>query len=562
MMNRLRILFVFLAVGTLLAGGCSSAHYRKSADREVYKIVAEKQQGALGHTNQFSIETPYSTRDPREIKSGEIVEDRLESGQRKLTLDEALKLAIDNSRKFQFQKESLYLAALTLSRDRYEFHPHFLAGSTASTSRDSSKEQTGKVTSHVGVDQLLRTGAQLSLSIVNDVLRYYTGDPRPMATTQMTASLVQPLLRGAGAEIVAENLTQSERNVLYEVRTFSRFQNTFAIDIVTTFYRLLQQKDTVRNEYNNYRNLVMARERAEALSRDRLPAFQVDQAHQDELSAKSRYILAAQNYRTRLDQFKTSLGLSLGIELALDDSALDDLHRLGLTVIALDEKDGYRTAVEHRLDLLNEIDRFEDSKRKLKVFANRLKPDLNIFANVSLNTDRPDDYTHFNPDLYRANAGVTLNLPLDRLRERNDYRASLITFERQIRTLATALDDLRNNVRQDLRNLEQAQQSYQIQSNAVALATRRVESATLLLQAGRAQIRDLLEAQAAQLGARNAVTATVVDYHAARLALLVDIGMLDTGVDRFWLKNDQLKRGPAERPGDEEVVPPNQLFGQ
>src|SRR6185369_10669090 len=111
----------------------------------------------------------------------------------------------------------------------------------------------------------------------------------------------------------------------------------------------------------------------------------------------------------------------------------------------------------------------------------------------------------------------------------------LINFERQLRSLAQSLDDLRESILSGMRNLKEAQQSYVIQQNAVELANRRVESVSLLLQAGRVQIRDMLDAQKSQVQARNALTQTLVDYHLARLRLLIDIGAVDTGEDRFWL---------------------------
>ena len=563
-----RLLALFMASLALALAGCTSSHYRKSADKEVYQILGEKEAKTLGKTNQMNIDTPYSARDPQKIQSDEILQDRLASGKRKLTLDEALKIAVESSRNYQFRKESLYFAALTLTHDRYDFRPKFFGSMTATRARDSSGEQTGEVSSKVGVTQALKNGASLGVNIANDLLRYYTGDPRRSAVSTISANLAQPLLRGAGAEVAAENLKQSERNVIYEIRNFSRFQDTFALDIISTYYRLLQQKDTVRNEYNNYTNLVAAVARVKDLAVDRLAAFQVDQANQDELSAKNRYILAVQNFQTQLDQFKTTLSVPLGVELSLDDSALTDLTNAGLMPVNSTESESFNTAVKHRLDLLNEIDRFEDARRKIKVTANQLKPGLNIVANASLPSRGPTDYAHFNLNDIQASAGLELNLPFDRLSERNNYRASLINFERELRTLALTLDGVRSDVRQGLRLLGQARQSYQIQKNASELATKRVDSANTLLQAGRAQVRDLLEAQTAQVLARNAVTQSLVDYHVARLRLLIDLGILDTGAERFWLKPPPGVAN-AERPGDEpaaprseEVIPPDELFGK
>ncbi|HVY71021.1 MAG TPA: hypothetical protein VHH73_13900, partial [Verrucomicrobiae bacterium] len=285
---------------TLFLTGCTARHYRQSADREVYGILGQKEKKTLGKTNEFTIDTRYSKRDPLTIRSGEIQQDRLQTGELKPSLSEALKFAVENSRDYQLQKESLYLTALALTTERYNFRPHIFAGLTGSLARDVNGDRVGNLNSRAGVTQALKTGGSIGLNIVNDLMRYYTGDPRRSAVTTISMNLVQPLLRGAGTEIATENLTQSERNVVYAIRGFSRYQNTFALGIISTYYRLLQQKDIVRNEYNNYQTLVQARERAEALGRDRLPEIQVDQARQDELSAKNRYVVAVQDFQTQV----------------------------------------------------------------------------------------------------------------------------------------------------------------------------------------------------------------------------------------------------------------------
>jgi hypothetical protein len=211
--------------------------------------------------------------------------------------------------------------------------------------------------------------------------------------------------------------------------------------------------------------------------------------------------------------------------------------------VSASEDESYAVAVQRRLDLLNEIDRFEDSQRKSRSRPTNSKPTQyhrGCFDNPKADRLRPLQLPR-----RAGERGLQLNLPFDRLRERNSYRASLINFERQIRTLGQALDDVREDVRRGMRNLTQARQSYQIQKNAVELANRRVESATLYLQAGRVQIRDLLEAQNSQVQARNGLTQTLVDYHLVRLRLLIDIGVLDTGEDRFWLKAHAVGKTPA-----------------
>ena len=103
--------------------GCSSAHYRKSADNEVYRILEDYDRAVFGHTNAFNINTPYSGRDPKTIMAPELIEDRQATNRRLVNVEEALRLAKTYSREYQTQKEQLYLTALSLTGARYAFSP-------------------------------------------------------------------------------------------------------------------------------------------------------------------------------------------------------------------------------------------------------------------------------------------------------------------------------------------------------------------------------------------------------------------------------------------------------
>jgi outer membrane protein TolC len=179
----------------------------------------------------------------------------------------------------------------------------------------------------------------------------------------------------------------------------------------------------------------------------------------------------------------------------------------------------------------------------------------------------PTDYTRFDPNRVSAEVGLELNLPIDRVVERNNYRATLVSFEAELRNFTLILDGLKDNIQRGRRTLDQRRQNYGIQKNALDLANRRVKSAIMLLEAGRAEVRDLVEAQDAQISAQNAVTTALVDYQQARLQLLLDIGSLDTGVPRYWLEDPLpsylagARPVPAQpEPGDQAVLPPEESF--
>lgn len=552
----------------ILISGCTTAYHREKADEEMYEVLRQKEMEIFGEEKGWRIETDYSDRDPLEIPSEEIVEARTAEGEISLDLSQALAMAIQNSREFQNRRETLFLAALEFSRERHQFRPSFFGNAEISAERTTSGDRFGRVTGQTGVSQLLKTGGEIGLSVSSDIVRFLTRNPSRSPATVMSLDLVQPLLRGAGREIVAENLTQAERDVIYEIRAFSQFQQTFAVRIVSGYLRLVQQQDAVRNEYNTYENLVSGRERAEALARDRLSELQADQARQDELRARSRYIFAVEDYLNALDQFKIELRIPPGYDVALNDQPLRDLEEVGLIPVPFTENEALAIALNARLDVINEIDRFEDSKRKIVVAANLLKPGLNLFSNISLQSD-PDDYTRFDLNDYRADVGLALDLPLDRLVERNAYRRSIINFERQLRSLGLTIDQTRGDLREGLRGLSQAEQNYAIQRRAVELADRRLDASELLWQAGRAEIRDILEAESAQLQARNALTRALIDYHVGRYSFLSDLGILETDEDGLWIRedlstarNDGTEPRERQMPAEREVITPDELFRQ
>lgn len=557
-----------LGLVALLLTGCSRKYYQAQADESVYGILGNKQRLLTGSTNAFTIDTAWSKREPKDIRWEELYDhSKGGGGRRVIGIDDALRLAIEQNRQYQLRKETLYLTALGLTGERREFYkiPFGTGNVGVARERDADGRVDGAAT--VGFNQLLQSGGSISASLANDMLRYFTGDPRRSVSSVISLNFAQPLLRGAGADIVAENLRQAERDVIYDLRAFALFQQTFALDVVTTYYRLLQRRDAVRNAWNNFERLKKLREMLEAQSMaERRAKFEVDQARQQELQGKTAYISSVVAYQNAVDQFKITLVLPLGVEVALDDSPLEDLRQTGLVPVATDEEAAYAAAVERKMDILNEIDRLEDSKRKIAVAANRLRGNVTLVSGVSLANDAVN-YSKFDISQYRANAGLQLDLPFERMLQRNAYRATLITFERTLRSLGQTLDSARDSVRQGLRTLEQLQQNYIIQTNALELANRRVAVTDMLLQAGRAQTRDQLEAQTAQLTAQNAVTQTLVDHLTARLRFLVDVGSLQIDGDKWWLREQPVPlptRPLPVRPAnlsDQAVASPEKVFG-
>jgi outer membrane protein TolC len=280
---------------------------------------------------------------------------------------------------------------------------------------------------------------------------------------------------------------------------------------------------------------------------------------QRELQSRSGWISAGQQYQNRLDTFKILLGLPADAQVEPDANDLIPLRERGTkylqatqeaykagaveTAVAadaevvlvepnredagpyeIDEALAIRLALEHRLDLRVANGGVYDAQRQVVVAADALRAGLTLDGAARFSDDDDDGSLSFRGGRY--NAGLRLDLPIERTSQRNAYRNSLINLERATRSVQSLEDQIKSAIRNELRTLLEARESLKISAQSVVIARNSVRNANLLLEAGRVQIRDLLEAQDAQLAAELGLTAAVVRYRTAELQLQRDLDLL------------------------------------
>jgi outer membrane protein TolC len=372
------------------------------------------------------------------------------------------------------------------------------------------------------------------------------------AFSDLSFSITQPLIRGVGGRIVREPLTQAERSLVYEVRAFERFRRTLSVDIAERVYGVLQQGQFIVNQQQNTENLTTLRRRNEALAEaGRLSDIQADQASQDELRSANRLLLEQVSMQRLLDNFRFFLGLPITSPITFDKTTFDDLKEAGVEPITYTEEQVVAVAMRYRLDYQTTLDQVDDAIRRVGVSAEGLKTGLDVSGSV-LATSDPEDPFRYDFDGLAWQLGLELDLPINRLPERNTYRRSLLTLQTAVRNAEQQADQIRVQLRDDLRRVQVTLESYEIQVAAEELAGRRVESSRLSLEAGRATTRDILEAQADLLDAQNATVTALVDHTLAKLALFTDMDILRVDEGGIWIDYTALEP-PAE--AEPEVEP-------
>jgi outer membrane protein TolC len=267
----------------------------------------------------------------------------------------------------------------------------------------------------------------------------------------------------------------------------------------------------------------------------------MDQAKTDLLNARQTMITTMQSYLDALDNFKISLGLPPEMPIELRDEELRALETR-MEALAAASEDALAEYPEEAFALTDSLSRrrdlavargaVEDAERAVKIRADALRADLTFEGGATYDASRKQ---HGNvDDSTETRAQVKFSMPWDRRRERNQYRQALVTRDQASRSYTEAADGVKNEVRAGYRNLVAARALYGNKVEAYKTACMRVEANDLFMQSGRSSMRDILEAEAALLSARNALCSAVIDWWTSDLSLRCAIGSFDVRRDGTW----------------------------
>lgn len=459
-----------------------------------------------------------------------------------LNLKLSLELAAQNSRAYQARKERVFQAGLALDLARYDFGikvtPANFESSWTEDYLSSSAQRGLSSRTSLGLSRRTVTGATFRSSVTADLVQLIGSKSATSFGLASDSSISIPLLRGSGAHIVGEPLTQAERKLEYELAEFNAYRSEFVIQIARAYFDVLRILDQIHNAGENYESLERSTRRVALMAESgRIPETQVDQARQEEFRSRLRFIAAKSNYAARLDRLKIEIGLPVETELELDESELD---RLPVPASAAEawphnktQHQLYQLAFNHRHDFLVHYRRVEDAQRQVVIATDGLRAEFSIGGSVSagggrsLSSATADPvYPNFNQGFFQG--WINLDLPFDRHVENYELRSSIINFKSRLRAYQLQEDELKLSIRDSLRDVARNLEDYSIQYSSQLLAERRVERAKLLLQAGRIKVRDLLEAEEDLVLARNALTDTRVNYQILLWTLERHLGVFDT----------------------------------
>ncbi|MEO2008151.1 MAG: hypothetical protein ABGX22_05625 [Pirellulaceae bacterium] len=400
-MNRTFFFRVALAMFTIFPCGCLPSFYRIEADRDAYSMIAEKSENPHWGLMDYTIDVdprsrmhdpfnpdcpPAPTDDPYSHAYMHWVDckdgyehwhangetsyadnpnwldflDLDENGVLTLNSSSSYELARLHSPTYQNQLETLYLSALDVTAQRFQFDTQFFGGystgyrSTGPLASGSSINQLDATTRGMQARRVFTTGASMVVNFANALVWEFSGPNTHTISSTLDFTFIQPLLRAAGRDVIMEGLTQSERTLLGNVRQLDRYRRGFFLDTVYGtgaqagpnrggaffgsvgtgtaggaggFLGLLQNLQTIRNQETNVAGLSSSLAQFEAYyEAGRVTFIQVADTRQTLFSANTGLLRSRRAFNDSLDRYKARLGIPPQVPVLVDDPMLNQFQ--------------------------------------------------------------------------------------------------------------------------------------------------------------------------------------------------------------------------------------------
>ncbi len=429
------------------------------------------------------------------------------------------------NRAFLARVESLLNSVYSLVSTEHEWDPQisgtlsYLYSNSRTTGphADSSSGSLG-----ASLSQKLPFGGSASLGLSTGQSQNHMDKKNRGANLGITGSVSQPLLKGFGFDQARESIFQARRNMIYSIRSFEQYRQDFAIDVMRRYYELIRQRQVVKNNKRAHEQSVFLLNQTKALYEKLGEKTTIDvlRAELSEQQARDSLDEAQRAYEETMDSFKIFLGLdpSIGIEIKDETPAFREVD--------FDPVSCEKAALNNRLDLLNSFQALEDASRSLKYSRQNLLPSLDFALNFNFGHPSAEDYDEIRLRTHGLSAGLTLEIPFDRVSANNALRAQVTAFEQSLRSFNQELDSVKRQVGNDFRNLRRLKRSIWNQGRQIEITRRKERKALLDFKEGQISNRDLVEAQEELRDAENGLIETQVNYEIARVQLLRDIGIL------------------------------------
>jgi outer membrane protein TolC len=420
-----------------------------------------------------------------------------------LTLEECVHRALEHGFDIEIQRYNPAYAKDAVDVQRGSFSP------TVSLNGSQSHSNTGPVGGSPGIKadardarlsatELLKTGTTVAVSTdlsrsasnPSPLLSFYN----PVYNSDLTVTVTQPLLRGAGTTVTTAALDRARIGL-----------TRAGFDFQAQVLNIVQQTEAA------YYNLVGAREQLlvfrvsldlanrlleEAQAKKTVgtaTAIDVLQAQVGVANARSNVITAEKSVKDTADALLALIG-RFELDTPLGNAKFEDFTGQ-LPVI----ESSYQLALHHQPDYISAKMQLDQMELDRVVAKNSLKPTVNLDGILGFNGPRGTASDAFSATADRDNnsweVDLTVSYPWGRVSDKARYRQSLGVLNQQRLTIRQLEQNILVQVRSAVRAVETNSEKVKIVALAAEFSAKQYDLENARFSAGLATSRDVLQTQ-------------------------------------------------------------------
>ena len=493
-----------------------------------------------------------------QVRSGKLsppqhLEDYVRDGKLSISLDDTVKLALENNSNIRIQETQVEAQKFVLLGAFQSFDP--LLQTTANANRYSTPGssalqgvgQTGSSalnsltqTGQVSYQEKFKTGTSIngaissSKSSTNSSFNFFN----PYFDSTLSFQFTQPLLRNFGVFANTAPLIIARRTVQQSLASFQAQVNDAIFQVVTQYWAVVQARGSLQVEQESLSLAEASYERDKrALELGALPPLDIYRS-QSEVAARNLQAIQGQY---ALKQTEDNLRLTIG---ANQDPAI---HALSLDLTEKPEPEGelgsinMDDALKSALAGRPEIDvanyALQNDDANIRLANNHLLPDLSLTGfyqstglggnQYDLNTGALISRGGFGSSFSQLGgfgfpgygASLTLNLPIRNRGAESNLGAALVSRHRDLYTARQTQEEITLEVNNAVRQLEEARMTLEAGRVSYDLAQKSLAAEQRKYELGAETNFFVLDAQTKLAQANLDLLQTQVNYQVARAAV-------------------------------------------
>jgi outer membrane protein TolC len=420
-----------------------------------------------------------------------------------LTLDECVQRALQHGFDVEIQRYNPSMAKDTVDIARGGFVPTLSLNGTQSHSNTAPVgpllgTKNDARDARFSVNELFQTGTTVNVS--TDLSRSatnpasFTSFYNPVYNSDLTVTVTQPLLRGAGTAVTTAALNRARIGLTRAGFDFQAQALNIVQQTETDYYALVYAREQLRV----YRvSLDLANHLLEEAQAKKTVGTATDidvlQAQVNVENTRSNVLSAEKAVK---DSSDTLLALISRFELdtALGDTKFDPLPTQ-LPVI----ESSYQLALHHQPDYISAKMLLDQMQLDLAVAKNALKPTVNVDGILGFNGSRGSSYDAFNSMAGRDGnsweVDLTVSYPWGRVSDKARYHQTQSTLNQQTLAVRQLEQSILVQVRSAVRAVETNSEKVKIASLAAQFSAREYDLENARFTAGLVTSRDVLQTQ-------------------------------------------------------------------